>query len=112
MTDDELKETVMEKLGLTEVWSLLEWQDLRTRMREKAKELGWEPGFTTPLNESDAEVYYYTIPRTAPVLTEGDGVPSPLETTPYSIQEYGRYQAEAFAFLEMVKLAREETKGG
>ena len=110
MTDDELKESVMEKLALTEVPDSLEWKHLQDRMREKAETLGWEPGFTTPLNESDPEVYYCTKPRMEHVLKEGDGVPSLMETTPYRIREHGRYQAEALAFLEIFKRAGEEGK--
>ena len=56
MTDDELKETVMDKLGLTEPWNLVEWEDLRTLMREKAKGLRWMPLFD-PLHEPNGYVY-------------------------------------------------------
>ena len=105
--DNELKETVMEKLDLTDVPNSLEWEDLQVRMREKEKRLGWEPGFTTPLNEADEEAYDYTIPRTGQVLKEEDFIPGLIETTPYGIQEHGRYQAEALAFLEIFKPARE-----
>ena len=104
MTDGELKEKVIEKLDLTNGLYSLEWIDLLVRMREKAKRLGWQPGFSTPLNEPDGEVYYFTVPRSGRVLKDEDYRRGLLETAPYSTQEYGLYQAEALAFLDIFNL--------
>lgn len=107
MTDDELKEKVIEKLDLAEGPDALEWgEDLRNRMHEKAKSLGWEPLIYDDVNEPDRKVYYYTGVRTGRILKDEDW-PGLKETNHFSIQEHGRYQAEVLAFLEIFKPVRE-----
>ena len=107
MTDDELKEKVMEKLDLTDGPDSREWIDLQARMREEADRLEWMPIFTTPPGEPDEKVYYQTKTRSGRVLKDEDFKRGGFERSYFSIQEHGREQAEALAFLKIYKTARE-----
>ena len=105
MTDDELREKVMEKLDLTEGPDPREWIDLQIQMREKAKRLSWIPLFD-PLHEPNGNVYYRRTSPDGIRLTEEDFKQAGVETTYFNRQEHGQYQAEALAFLEIFKLTR------